>query len=394
MKKLLAVVLVLALPCAAGAFFFSPGGSSGGSGTTNASDLSSGTIPAARIGDNSVVGSTKLFRTGGTPSATTYFRGDNTWATPSGSGTVTGPATASEDNVVTWGGDNVTIKDSGVAISTLAPKASPTFTGTVTIPTPFTLGAVSVTPTGTELNFVDGVTSAIQDQLDAKAPLVSPSFTTPTLGVATATTLNTGQGAAELYSMNQNVRTTDNVTFANITFDMAVSTCVPADNNCGQTATNVGSPAGANLSAGLQWFDNTTQCFMIRNNDNTANITMSCLTKTFGFGIDNVATSDDSIFPRVNIPRAMTILSVSCFASTDNVVGNLSECTAADISSCTAIDSTDWTVGGATLQTVYSTFNSGFENASIAVGASLKWTTTSVGTTNSNKLSCEVRYSE
>lgn len=58
-----------------------------------------------------------------------------------------------------------------------APLASPTFTGTVTLPTPFTLGAVSVLPTGTELNFVDGVTSAIQTQLDAKAPTASPTFT-------------------------------------------------------------------------------------------------------------------------------------------------------------------------------------------------------------------------
>jgi len=49
--------------------------------------------------------------------------------------------------------------------------ASPTFTGTVTIPTPFTLGAVSVLPTGTELNFVDGVTSAIQTQFSNKQPL-------------------------------------------------------------------------------------------------------------------------------------------------------------------------------------------------------------------------------
>lgn len=56
-----------------------------------------------------------------------------------------------------------------------APSASPTFTGTVTIPTPFTLGAVSVLPTGTELNFVDGVTSGIQGQLDAK--LSSASYT-------------------------------------------------------------------------------------------------------------------------------------------------------------------------------------------------------------------------
>ena len=51
----------------------------------------------------------------------------------------------------------------------LAPKASPTFTGTVTIPTPFTLGAVSVTATGTELNYVAGVTSAIQTQINTKA---------------------------------------------------------------------------------------------------------------------------------------------------------------------------------------------------------------------------------
>ena len=43
-----------------------------------------------------------------------------------------------------------------------------TFSGTTTIATPFTLGATSVTPTGTELNYVDGVTSAIQTQLDTK----------------------------------------------------------------------------------------------------------------------------------------------------------------------------------------------------------------------------------
>lgn len=57
------------------------------------------------------------------------------------------------------------------AIDLKANIASPTFTGPVTIPTPFTLGAVSVLPTGTELNYVDGVTSSIQTQLDGKQPL-------------------------------------------------------------------------------------------------------------------------------------------------------------------------------------------------------------------------------
>jgi len=39
------------------------------------------------------------------------------------------------------------------------------------------VGGVAITATGAELNYVDGVTSAIQTQLDAKAPTASPTFT-------------------------------------------------------------------------------------------------------------------------------------------------------------------------------------------------------------------------
>jgi len=42
---------------------------------------------------------------------------------------------------------------------------------------------VAVTATATELNYVDGVTSAIQTQLDAKAPLAAPAFTGTATGV-------------------------------------------------------------------------------------------------------------------------------------------------------------------------------------------------------------------
>lgn len=79
-----------------------------------------------------------------------------------------------------------------------APSASPTFTGTVTLPvtadralqtgTSSVLEASAVTKT--ELGYVSGVTSAIQTQITAKAGLVSPSFTTPVLGVASATSLS------------------------------------------------------------------------------------------------------------------------------------------------------------------------------------------------------------
>lgn len=67
------------------------------------------------------------------------------------------------------------------AFALAAPVANPTFTGTVTIPTAavttFTLGGTTITATGAELNYMDGVTSNVQTQLDAKAPLASPTFT-------------------------------------------------------------------------------------------------------------------------------------------------------------------------------------------------------------------------
>lgn len=54
-----------------------------------------------------------------------------------------------------------------------ANTASPTFTGTVVLPSTTSVGAV----TGTEISYLAGVTSMVQTQLNAKAPVVSPSFT-------------------------------------------------------------------------------------------------------------------------------------------------------------------------------------------------------------------------
>ena len=59
------------------------------------------------------------------------------------------------------------------ASSTYAPLASPTFTGTVTLPGSTSIGDVN----STELGYVNGVTSPLQTQLDSKAPLASPTFT-------------------------------------------------------------------------------------------------------------------------------------------------------------------------------------------------------------------------
>lgn len=56
----------------------------------------------------------------------------------------------------------------------------------------------AVTPTHTELNYVDGVTSAIQGQLDLKAPLESPSLT----GTPTTPTAETGTSGTQIASLD------------------------------------------------------------------------------------------------------------------------------------------------------------------------------------------------
>jgi hypothetical protein len=69
--------------------------------------------------------------------------------------------------------------DSGIASTTYAPLAGPTFTGTVVLPSTTSIGDVS----STELGYVNGVTSAIQTQLDAKAPIADPTFTGTVSGI-------------------------------------------------------------------------------------------------------------------------------------------------------------------------------------------------------------------
>ena len=73
-------------------------------------------------------------------------------------------------------------------LSSLAPKASPTFTGTVVLPSTTSIGNVS----STEIGYLDNVTSSIQTQLDNKiAKNVSASYTTNAI-----TTLSAAEYAA------------------------------------------------------------------------------------------------------------------------------------------------------------------------------------------------------
>jgi len=109
-------------------------------------------------------------------------------------------------------------------IADYAPLASPTFTGTVTIPTPFTIGAVSMTATGTQLNYVD-FTSSGQTQLDARAleSIVGTSLNALDL-------VNTG-GVLETVSTIPHTNTVETVTYP-WTFEgqrITVKTAAPTD---------------------------------------------------------------------------------------------------------------------------------------------------------------------
>ena len=63
-----------------------------------------------------------------------------------------------------------------VGVGTASPSQALDVNGTGNF-TAISLGGTAITATATELNYVDGVSSGIQTQLDAKAPLASPTFT-------------------------------------------------------------------------------------------------------------------------------------------------------------------------------------------------------------------------
>ena len=86
-----------------------------------------------------------------------------------------------------------------------APIASPTFTGTVTIPTPFTLGATSVTSTGTQLNYLSAATGTTGTTSTNLVFSTSPTLVTPVLGVASATSLATSAATPFILTNGQAV---------------------------------------------------------------------------------------------------------------------------------------------------------------------------------------------
>ena len=146
---------------------------------------------AAALGDDANYATTISTALGGkepTISAGTtsqYWRGDKSWQTLDKSSV--GLGNVENTALSTWSGSsNITslgtivsgvwqgtVISSTYIDSAIARLASPTFTGSVTLPSDTAIGTVSAT----EIGYLDGVTSAIQTQINDKAPLASPSFT-------------------------------------------------------------------------------------------------------------------------------------------------------------------------------------------------------------------------
>ena len=124
--------------------------------------------------------------------------------------------------------------------------ASPTVTVDTTV-----IQAKVTNVTDTEIGYLDGVTSAIQTQIDLKAPLASPTFTgTPTLPTGT---IATTQAAADSTTA---VATTAFVTTAdNLKADLA-------------SPTFTGTPAAPTATAGTSTTQVATTAFVFSSVDN------------------------------------------------------------------------------------------------------------------------------
>ena len=118
------------------------------------------------------------------------------------------------------------------ALDLKAPKANATFTGTVVLPSTTSIGNVSAT----ELGYVDGVTSAIQTQIDSKLALTG--------GTMTGALTLSGAPTSDLHAATKQY--VDNVT-AGINFHEAVHAA--SVNNLAANYSNGTSGVGATLTA-------------------------------------------------------------------------------------------------------------------------------------------------
>ena len=308
--------------------------------TTPGLSLTDNSITSAKLLDNTIAVS-KLAHTG-TASSTVFFRGDGAWT----SNVVIGPGTVTDDLLATFDGTTGRLLKEGPS------RLNPTFN--------------SLSAYGTN-GIALGTSGTYNGKIIMKSGTGSNNFLFTILGSNFAAdigwTLPTAAPAGNDYILRSST--------AGVLSYVDPST--------------LGSAASDTAYAGT--WDGVTTIAPSKNAvydqmELKANISR---TKTFSFGFDGVAATDNVLLWRA--PVAITITRADCYASVDNVVGSLMECATNNVTSCTVLDA--WTITNA----VSPFTDSSMTDGAVAAGAWIRWSTTSVGTTG-NRLTCTVQYNE
>ena len=161
-----------------------------------------------------------------------------------GGGVITNVGTIT---IGTWDATPIAVNKGGTGATTITGTGanvlsdSPTFTGSVVLPTDTSIGLVS----STEILTLDGVTSNIQTQLNTKAPIASPTFT----GTVTAPTivgdLTGNSTTATKLATTRSISLTGDVT-GTVNFDgttnVSITTVVDNDSHTHAFANLTGKP--------------------------------------------------------------------------------------------------------------------------------------------------------
>lgn len=140
-------------------------------GTGNVEDISATQATAllnAFVGDSGAGGVKGLVPAPGVGDATRFLAGDGSWTVPPGAGDVVGPASSTDSGFAKFDGlTGKLLKDSPSSIAVTDIAALTTSRAVVSNASGFISAA---TTTATEIGYVNGVTSAIQTQLNGKLP--------------------------------------------------------------------------------------------------------------------------------------------------------------------------------------------------------------------------------
>ena len=127
----------------------------------------------------------------------------------------------------------------------------------------------AVTPTHTELNFVDGVTSAIQTQIDSKAPIASPTFTgtpaAPTATLGTNTTQLATMAAVQAAIANVNAQVATVVAVVSGTSQAAVAGSHYILTNVAATTVTLPATPASGDTVWVTWTNTLTTNVIARN---------------------------------------------------------------------------------------------------------------------------------